>query len=385
MARAECALLLGRSEDALGPGTGSPTTAGSAQQRHPAATRGGAGAAVLPRRSGRAGRRRAVAALTRVAREAGALASRCRSERRADLARQAELIAWEASLRARPVVTRGRPPAERPLPVRRQDPLATRLLTRRCAPWRRRPATPPGGRGGTPGLGRAGRLPALVRLARPTDGQRRPRRGAGAAGPRGGARERLAGRRAGLRRADPCGLHPAAAGAAAERPGTAEMLATLRRVEEEVRGLEGDPAARPGGASGCAWAADLQRGDPGAGLGARGRGRRRRRGAAGRRARAAPRRPTARVRDARPRPRAVGRGGGRRPADAAAATWRPSPRSVLVARVRADLDALADAAPARAAPDRRPSQPRPGARPAGRAAAAPRSGGPPRCSPAAAT
>ena len=250
MARAECALLAGRPDDAL-------RLARAARNR-------------LARRSNLTLRRRAEvlvlqcsravadgregaarqSAMTRVAHEASALAARCRAERRADLARRAELIAWEASLRAARRTRGGAgvapgPSSGTPPPLRRHDPLATRLLTREVRAL------------AAAAIGDTRRASSEVRRGLSELGSYQHSFGSldlrTASAVHGSALARL-----GLQLA----LHhgsPADVLAFIERsravstrlpqvrapsdPASAELLAALRRVEEEIRGLEGDPAA----------------------------------------------------------------------------------------------------------------------------------------------
>ena len=257
MARAECALLAGRPDDAL-------RLARAARHR-------------LARRSNLTLRRRAEVlvlqcsraaaddrdgparrtALTRVAQEASALAVRCRAERRADLGRRAELIAWEAALRAAdgpsrspaasmpPQVSVQVSPTGAPPPVRRHDPLATRLLTREVR------ALAAAAQGDTRrAVGEVRRGLAELGSYQHSFGSLDLRT---ASAVHGSALARL-----GLQLA----LHhgtPADVLGFIERsravstrlpqvrapsdPVSAELLAAMRRVEEEIRGLVGDPAA----------------------------------------------------------------------------------------------------------------------------------------------
>ena len=102
MARAECALLAGRPRDAL-------RLARSARQRlarrsnltlRQACARCWCCTACGPPRTTRRRASESGDADRGSSTRPSALAARCRAERRADLARRAELIAWEASLRA---------------------------------------------------------------------------------------------------------------------------------------------------------------------------------------------------------------------------------------------------------------------------------------------
>lgn len=270
MARAECALLAGRPGDAL-------ALARAARNR-------------LARRSNVTLRRRAEvlvlqccraaadtregaareAAMTRVARDATDLAARCRTERRADLARRAELIAWEASLRATPR-PRGRAgaapgpphaPAGTPPPLRRHDPLATRLLTREVRALAaaaegdtRRAASEV--RHGLAELGTYqhsfGSLD--LRTASAVHGSALARLGLQLALHHGSPADVLAF----IERSRAVSTRLPQVRAPSD-PASAELLAALRRVEEEIRGLEGDPAAADAVARLRREASTLQRG-----------------------------------------------------------------------------------------------------------------------------
>ena len=264
MARAECALLLGRPADALRLARAARrrlarrsnlTLLRRAEVLVVQCCRAAADARAGPARD---------SALTRVALEATVLASRCRSERRRDLARRVELIAWEASLRALhgqreeaadPQVLQPRPA------VRRHDPLATRLLTREVRAL------------AAAGAGDTRRAASEVRRGLAELGSYQHSFGSldlrTASAVHGSALARL-----GLQLALDHGS-PADVLAFVERtravstrlpqvrppsdPVTADLLARLRRVEEEARALEGEPGARQVAQRLRREAAELQR------------------------------------------------------------------------------------------------------------------------------
>ena len=183
-----------------------------------------------------------VAALRRLAARAGSLAEDCRAERRDDLARSADLLARECLLRAGGELD---PALTVAPPMRASDPLPARMLTREVralAAMRRdertRAATEV--RRGLAELGsHQNRFGSLdLRTACAVHGLPLARLGLELAERNSSPAEFFAA----VERGRAISIRLASVGPPKDAR-TAELLAALRRTEEEARGLEGDPAA----------------------------------------------------------------------------------------------------------------------------------------------
>ena len=188
------------------------------------------------------------AALRRLSTAAQTFADRCRVEGRRDLARQAALIAREASLRSQPSARAGGAATStgtRTLPLRRRDPLATRLLTREVRALQaeisgdRRRAKVEVRRGLAELGGYQQTFGSLdLRTASAVHGSALARLGLELVLRDGSASEVLAF----VERARAVSTRLPQVRPPGD-PATAALVARLRALEEETRSLEGDPTA----------------------------------------------------------------------------------------------------------------------------------------------
>jgi len=182
------------------------------------------------------------AALRQLAARAGALAEDCRTERRADLARSADLLARECLLRAGGELD---PALTLPPPMRTADALPARMLTREVralAAMHRddRPRAAAEVRKGLAELGsHQNRFGSLdLRTAVAVHGLPLARLGLEVAERNDSPAEFFAA----VERGRAISIRLASVGPPKDAR-TAELLAALRQTEEEARGLEGDPSA----------------------------------------------------------------------------------------------------------------------------------------------
>ncbi len=180
------------------------------------------------------------AALRQLASRALELARDCRAERRTDLARPAELLARECLLRGGSAVDAEAPPA-----MRAADPLQSRLLTRevRALAALHRGDLPRAATEVRRGLGELGSYQngfgsLDLRTASAVHGLPLARLGLEVAERTGSPAELFAA----VERGRAISIRLSSVGPPTDER-TADLLATLRQVEEEARGLEGDPAS----------------------------------------------------------------------------------------------------------------------------------------------